>query len=776
MAVALGLLFVYQAGSDFYPIHDAKTSVLLAESVLADGDLTLTPREIPDTLYWWLTADDGQRVAVAIEYVDATVAKLHEAGTLVVDNDRCVGGFCVPTIRRDEFANTFSPGAALTAAVPLALARPWTGSLAEWPERLWLAGKLVASLAVAISAGLIYLVARRLGASRGGALVVALAYGLGTGVWSTGSQALWQHGPNEMYLALGLWCLVAVSRDWRWAVGCGLALGAATWCRPTGAIVVLTVGAWLLLRDRRALVAFVLAGMPLAMALAAYNYYYFGSPLQFGQLQMQHVALEKTGSTVMWQTPLLEGLRGLLLSPSRGLFVYSPFLAFCGWGMVRAWREPSLAALRPISLAIAAIWSLEALHYDWWGGWAYGYRHIVDTATLLVPFLAPVIDAVLRRRLLLGLFLPLLAWSIVVQAVGATAYNLRGWNGRHGYQLVADDGRPHEYTFDPAVADAWAAAAGQRAEPISMDVDLPEFRHRLWSWRDSQIVYYLTHFGEARRQKRQYAEIAARGTDVLRAETHTALAEAWIALRDEQRAELAYRTALEVRADFLPAQLALGQLLLRVQGPQAAAAHLRAAQTAHHMPRYELANQWAIACLADGRFADAAAACDDALDIDLRPAVEDFASAMMAARDDSPHWSSAAQAALERDGARLESLARHYREGRSAAAAGALDEAVGHFESAVELADNVGRSYRHLGLARLGQGQVEQAVRALERAVALDPDDGRAHRALAAALAAVGRHAEAAAALEKAAGLVPHDVSLSRRLAAARRRAESANP
>jgi hypothetical protein len=61
----------------------------------------------------------------------------------------------------------------------------------------------------------------------------------------------------------------------------------------------------------------------------------------------------------------------------------------------------------------------------------------------------------------------LLLWSILVQFVGAFAYDTESWNNRD-----------------------------------ALDIDKPQYRGRLWSLSDNQIGYYLTHFEEARAKKK----------------------------------------------------------------------------------------------------------------------------------------------------------------------------------------------------------------------------------------------------------------------------------
>jgi hypothetical protein len=230
----------------------------------------------------------------------------------------------------------------------------------------------------------------------------------------------------------------------------------------------------LLLSDRRALAAYLLAALPLAAATFAYNAYYFGSPLDFGQLASgARVAKFKTGSADLWQTPLWLGAAGALLSPSRGLLIYSPVLAAAFAGAALAWRDSRYRLLRPFTLAVLALWVPAFLWFDWWGGWTYGYRSILDSVPLLAVLCVPVLAGVLARPAWRTVFAVSLVWSVFVQVLGAFAYSPWGWNSK-----IVD-------------------AKGTRA-----NVDLPAYRHRLWSFRDWQIGYLIAHFQQARGERK----------------------------------------------------------------------------------------------------------------------------------------------------------------------------------------------------------------------------------------------------------------------------------
>jgi len=479
-------------------------------SLLNEGNLSFTPSEMPFMFVWKLqTTGDARPVLLASwdEQVAGTSAEsLRRDGSLALDSERY---YLLPSVRTDrpggerQYVGTFGPGAGLTALPVFAVLHLVIGDLADHPRLLWYGAKFVASALVAGSVAFVFLSARQYTTPRR-ALLIASAYGLGTCVWAVSSQTLWQHGANEFFLALGTYFLTRIGPQRHHAACCGVAYALAVACRPTSAILVLAVGAYLLLTNRNALVFYAMAGLPIAIALGAYNWYYLGSPFRFGQtVRAAWVAQYKTGSEEVWQTPMWRGAAGLLLSPSRGLLVYSPFMIFAVWGAIRAWRRGAIPVLRPLSLAVLVLWGIAFKWFDWWGGWCFGYRPIVDTMPLLALFLIPVIDRiVLRRPAMIG-FSVLLSWSLLVQVVGAFAYDVTGWNAKRGGYLLRVPGQSRQMiSRDRRAAQELIDRSNARVvRSLSLDIDLARNRHRLWSVRDSQILHYLRHFTTARQRK-----------------------------------------------------------------------------------------------------------------------------------------------------------------------------------------------------------------------------------------------------------------------------------
>lgn len=766
----VGLLVVYQLNGDFYPIEDATPSALVAESLLRDGNLSFTAAEIPDTVIWTLHGKDDESQRVHLSAFDGEIAKLKSAGPLTAGEDYCDGGRCVPTIRPGVYVNTFMPGAGLTAVPVFAVWQAVAGPLSDGGAALWYGGKLVASLCVAISAAFIYLTAATF-VRRSHAVVIAMAYGLGTCVWTISSQALWQHGPNEMYLAMGTFFLTRISRGAGYAALCGLSFGAATWCRPTGAVVVVAVGLSLLFRERRALLAYLAAGAPLALAMLAYNFYYFGSPLSFGQTNLGQVAIAKTGSDAIWSTPFWYGMLAILLSPSRGLLIFSPFLGFAIWGAWKAWRDPAFAVLRPLSPAILGIWCIEAQHFDWWGGWGYGYRHIVDTATLLVVFLVPVIGVVLKRRRMRRVFFTLLGWSVLVQIVGALAFNLSGWNARRAFMITLPDRPRSVFVYDEVAVKPYQQIPGARIQGIALNVDRREHRHRLWSLTDNQILYYMTHLLEARAMKRKLAAEAVRGPAARQSESYAQLGHGFLELHDFPRAVEWFQKSLSVDPSEAEARDELG-LALALRGDVDGAVAYYREQLDSTSQDSRLLNRLGLALLLNHRLTEAVRQFEAARQRAPRDAVGDSEYVFTRWRELS---SAAKMSAAERASAaaRIQSARKiifDLREGDSDLRDGNLDEAEAHFEKAIELCPQLPEARNNLGKTQLSEGRYDDAAESFQHATQLDANFADAYDQLGVALYYQGNLQRARDEFAKAARLDPHHAWAARHLHAIERK------
>jgi hypothetical protein len=539
----ISLVLIYHANWLLVHPGDSPANVYTAMSLVEEGNYLLLPTEAPLMFLWQLHTSKGTS-PIAIPEMDEDLKALVADGTLTVSG--CYPQL-VPARLEGTYLSTFGGGSATVAAPAYWLATALYPDYRQQPALLWWIGRFVGAVCVAGSGAFLFLYADE-HASRWQAMVLSLAYGLGTCVWSTSSQALWQHGPNELFVAAGLYAL-SRSTTWKWSpYWAGLAFSAATWCRPTSAILAAIVFGYLLWVNRPVARQYLIGVLPLAVALAAFNWYHLGSPFRFGQGQMGDLAIEKAGAAGVFQTPILEGAAGLLFSPARGLFIYSPFLLFGLWGAVHCWFPGGQRWLRPITVALAVIWAIEFKHFDWWGGWSFGYRHLVDTTVLLCFMMVPLLPRILGQPLLRVACLLLITWSIAVQWLAILAYDVRGWNAREEFVITFPSGK-QAIVEDRELAERLAARDRGQVQTRSFDIDNPEHRARLWSWRDNQITYLLGHYGQSREERRRGLAIFLEPRAAKLARTHEELGKRFLEAGDRDAATRELSRAIEVGGD-----------------------------------------------------------------------------------------------------------------------------------------------------------------------------------------------------------------------------------
>lgn len=283
-----------------------------------------------------------------------------------------------------------------------------------------------------------------------------------------------------------------------------MAFGVAAYCRPVVAIVPLMVCVGLLFSDRRALLCMILGDLAPLSAMILTSMSLYGKPFSFVQLQVaDRCAMIKHGDPGAWQTPLWEGVAGLLVSPSRGLLFFSPILGLSFWGLFRVHRSEEWPQLRPLAWAVLGIAFLAFKGFDWWGGWSFGYRLLVDALPLMAILMVPVVGEVLQKPVGRWAALALAGWSVFVQIIGAYAYTPGGWNSRiDGYDVPLPTGmRRFESRDEATVAAAQAGIDPGAVREVRMDVDNWEYRHRLWSLADSQIPFLVAHFAQGRKER-----------------------------------------------------------------------------------------------------------------------------------------------------------------------------------------------------------------------------------------------------------------------------------
>jgi hypothetical protein len=298
-----------------------------------------------------------------------------------------------------------------------------------------LAGKLAASLFSALAAVFLFLaVGRRYPLAD--ARLAALVFALGTTAWST-SQALWQHPAALLFLCATLLFMLKADEDERWAARAGLPLALMVAARHADLALAAVLVLGLALRWPRRIPSMLAWASPPVGFVLLYQWMNFGSPLKHGF----------SGSLGRFSEPWGVGQLGLLVSPAKGLLVFTPVLAVAAAGLVRAyWRgERWLAAT--LGGAALAHWLLMGRWSEWHGGESWGPRLMTDLLPLLLLFLPEGIS------LTGAVGATLAAVGIAVQALGAFAYDGR-WERLYQREGAADHAELWDVARSPIVFHA----------------------------------------------------------------------------------------------------------------------------------------------------------------------------------------------------------------------------------------------------------------------------------------------------------------------------------
>jgi hypothetical protein len=278
-----------------------------------------------------------------------------------------------------------------------------------------------------------------------------LAAFLGSDIWTAGSQACWQHGPAAFALVSLIVLLypMPVSR-WR-LIFAGVAAACLIACRLSDALLVGAIVLFLARTQPRGLAYFLPAPILGALALLVYNLVFFGAVTGgLAELEALHPRVHNVSGT--WSGDLIQGALGTLISPNRGLLVFSPWIGLALAVAAVPAVARRIAADRLLSWLLASLLPYLLIYSKysvWWGGHCFGPRYWTDVIPIFAILLAIALDWIIdRSRILTVIGALAIIWSIALQAIGAFCY-------------------PSDWNLAPRNVD--------------------QHHERLWDWRDTEI-------------------------------------------------------------------------------------------------------------------------------------------------------------------------------------------------------------------------------------------------------------------------------------------------
>ena len=278
--------------------------------------------------------------------------------------------------------------------------------------------KWTTAVVSALSVAVMFLVSLRVCSKRLNSVFISILYAFATCCWSVTANTLWWNGPSLLFLSIAL--LLLVEPQGRLAPWCGFFLAMAVWNRPTNLALALPLALYMLIYNHNWKAFLISAAIP-AILMAWYSHAYWGNVWALGQgHRLQANAFD--GS-------ILNGLAGLLFSPARGLFVYSPiFLFTVPIFAVTLLGRTATPLCRYLSIGILLDLLLTAKWHVWWGGWSFGYRMLIELIPGLTVLLAYAWEqTIASRRWLQVAFWPTVLVSFYIHFLGAFYYP-SDWN------------------------------------------------------------------------------------------------------------------------------------------------------------------------------------------------------------------------------------------------------------------------------------------------------------------------------------------------------------
>jgi hypothetical protein len=271
------------------------------------------------------------------------------------------------------------------AAVPYAIIHLLSGppaSSLELTRDLYLCTVATCGISGAAIAPLLFLMLRRRGFGAAASAATSLLTGLATPLFAY-STMFFPHVPSALFILLAL---DLFERE-RFAA-CGAALGAAglIFYLSVPVAIVFVIAALASGENRwRGAAWMVVGALPFAIALAAYQFAAFGSPLRTS-IATENPAF-RDSHAFLGVLPGFSGqaLLGITFSPFRGLFYIAPLLLMALPGlllMLRSRVQRVVAAL--IAAATILLFAINASFNGWHGGYTIGPRYILGVIPLLM--------------------------------------------------------------------------------------------------------------------------------------------------------------------------------------------------------------------------------------------------------------------------------------------------------------------------------------------------------------------------------------------------------
>lgn len=207
------------------------------------------------------------------------------------------------------------------------------------------------------------------------ALIISFLFWLGTSLSSTLVTALWNQNFSTLYSAVAIYISLLIihkNRDELWPY-LSIFLFMAYFSRPTLSLLSIGIVVFLFSNNKK-LLSFKIS----ILIFLFLGLFVFFSYMEYSQILPPYYMPKRLASETF-----LIALYGNLLSPSRGLFIFSPFLLLIiinSWILINIFKKN-----KPMIIILILILShliIISKFPHWWAGGSYGPRFMID---ILIP-------------------------------------------------------------------------------------------------------------------------------------------------------------------------------------------------------------------------------------------------------------------------------------------------------------------------------------------------------------------------------------------------------
>ena len=291
----------------------------------------------------------------------------------------------------------------------------------------------------AAAAVLVFLFCASLGYSKRASVYTAIIYGLGTMAWYYAKDP-GDHALETFFMLLAAFFMsqFVTNEKNKYIIFSGIALGIAGLVRPSSFLLVLPLLLTLTVHlskkydvlqccktlPRHACLLFC-SLLPFVSIFLWYNQYRFGSFLESGY----SLIAARVGVDFFNGTPFLTGITGLLLSPGKGFFYYSPITILFFFSFRSFWKKNQEVAVCFAS-TIFLYMIFFAKNNFWHGDWAWGPRYIFMLTPFFIIPTVDILEAKLRSQnkyaklVILCLFISSMLVQVISISVNTYSYFL----------------------------------------------------------------------------------------------------------------------------------------------------------------------------------------------------------------------------------------------------------------------------------------------------------------------------------------------------------------